>query len=151
MTESLLLLCLAGRRVCVVGRIATTLLVRAMNMPTEIRISSDWRFVAGGPRWPSSRVRLRPAASRSDGTPRSQNGRPCACGRSGGHRCLLLISSAIIVRGAIRSASIDIAFDYHKMLVVNLQLYADRLTRRSPPKAGRIARAISRGYPASIV
>jgi hypothetical protein len=42
--------------------------------------------------------------------------------------CLLLISSAIIVRGAIRSATIDLAFDYQRMMVVDPRLYSEHLT-----------------------
>jgi predicted permease len=42
--------------------------------------------------------------------------------------CLLLIASGVLVRNALASASVDLAFDYRNMIVVDPQLYGRNLT-----------------------
>jgi predicted permease len=131
MTENLLLAALGGAAALVVGTLTSEWLLRTLGAPPNIRVSTSWRSVCAG-------VALALFSVLAFGLPASI-GIARQSHKAGRRRqilvavqvavsCLLLISSAIIVRGAIRSATIDLAFDYQRMMVVDPQLYAERLT-----------------------
>ena len=131
MTENLLLAALGGAAALAVGTMTSEWLLTTLGAPPDIHVSTSWRSLCAG-------VALALFSVLAFGLPAALGiARPSH--KAGRRRqilvavqvavsCLLLISSAIIVRGAIRSATIDLAFDYQRMIVVDPQLYSERLT-----------------------
>jgi predicted permease len=131
MTENLLLSVIGGASGLPVALLTTVFLSRALEVPPDIRMSANWRIVCAC-------VMLALFSALLFGLPAAL--RIMRRDHRAGHRrqmlvavqvavsCLLLISSAIIVRGAIRSAAINFAFDYKQMVIVAPQLFSQHLS-----------------------
>jgi predicted permease len=136
MTENLLLALLGSVAGVVFGAVSSRLLWNALDFPLNIHLSLSWQLLGLGLSLtvlsaiafglPSALQTVRP-------THRTIQFRQSLVGVQVAVSCLLLIASGVLAHNAIRNASVDVAFDYQKMVVVYTQFYA----RNLPPAAER--------------
>jgi predicted permease len=136
MTENLLLALLGSVAGAFFGVAASRLLWNALDVPFNVRLPLSWPLVLVGLiltvisvvafGLPSALQTVRP-------THRGAQLRQTLIGAQVAVSCLLLIASGVLAHKAIRNASLDVTFDYEKMMVVYTQLYA----RNLPPTVAR--------------
>ncbi|MES1258544.1 MAG: ABC transporter permease [Acidobacteriota bacterium] len=121
LTENLLLALLGSGAGLLFGYGAARFLLRALDAPPDIRIAMDWQILAaGGILTVISAIAfgLPPALQLARGNHKSGLRRQVLVGIQVAVSCLLLITSAVFAKRAIRIAGIDLRFDYRKMVVV---------------------------------
>jgi hypothetical protein len=114
----------------VFGAVSSRLLWNALDFPLNIHLSLSWQLLGLGLSLtvlsaiafglPSALQTVRP-------THRTIQFRQSLVGVQVAVSCLLLIASGVLAHNAIRNASVDVAFDYQKMVVVYTQFYARNL------------------------
>jgi ABC-type antimicrobial peptide transport system permease subunit len=112
------------------GAMAARVLLVALNAPSNIRLQVSWPILVAG-------VVLIFLSAAAFGLPsalqtvrrnqRKLHLRQSLVGVQVAVSCLLLIASAVLAHNGILSASIDIAFDYPNMVVIDPQLYGRNL------------------------
>ena len=137
MTESLILALLGAAAGLAVGELAARLLMDAVGTRPDIHAVMRWPiFAAAFALALVSAVAFGlPAALQSGSRKRTRSAplRQTLVAVQVAVSCLLLITSAVLAHNGIRSASIDLAFDYKNMILVDPQLYL----RNLPPSASR--------------
>lgn len=131
MTESLLLALLGSAVGLAFGSLAAHLLLIALNAPPDIQIVLRWpAFVAGFALVILSTIVFGlPAALQTVSlNPPKKRLRQSLIGLQVAVSCLLLIASGVLVHNGVKLSAIDIAFDYHNMVVVDPQLYTANLS-----------------------
>jgi predicted permease len=130
MTENFLLAILGCAAGVAFGAVSVRLLLRAMNAPFWLRVGMSGPILAAGVviTLLSAVLFGLPAALRTVRLDRRIRLRQGLVGVQVAVSCLLLIASAVLVHNGIRTASIDLAFDYRNMIVIYPQLYARGLT-----------------------
>ena len=131
MTENIALAVLGSGAGLVFGRVTSALLLRALAIPS-IRITTDWRVLSLGViiSFVSVLGFGLPAALQTVRRPRAIRMRQVMVGVQVAATCVLLTVTCLLARGAIRSAHLDVLFDYEKMVIADPQLYEHNL----PPK-----------------
>ena len=131
MTENIALAVLGSGAGLVFGRVTSALLLRALAIPS-IRITTDWRVLSFGViiSFVSVLGFGLPAALQTVRRPRAIRMRQVMVGVQVAATCVLLTVTCLLARGAIRSAHLDVLFDYEKMVIADPQLYEHNL----PPK-----------------
>ena len=130
MTENLLLAALGTAAGLGFGTFSARLLLNAMDAPPSIQISMRWPvLVAGVVMTFLSAVAfgLPSALQTVRSNHRTIHLRQSLVGAQVAVSCLLLIASGVLAHNGIISASVDLAFDYHNMVVIYPQLYARNL------------------------
>jgi predicted permease len=132
MTENIVLAVLGAGAGLVFGRITSALLLRALAIPSPIRITTDWRVLSLGViiTFVSVLGFGLPAALQTVRRPRAIRMRQVMVGVQVATTCVLLTVACLLARGATRSAHLDVLFDYEKMVIADPQLYEHNL----PPK-----------------
>lgn len=130
MTENFLLAILAAAGGLAFGTVAARLLMNALDAPPGIHISMSWPILvaafvltflsAAVFGLPSALQTVRP-------NHRKIHLRQSLVGVQVAVSCLLLIASGVLAHNGILSASVDLAFDYRNMVVIDPQLYARNL------------------------
>ena len=131
MTEHVLLALWGGVSGIAVGILAGKWLTGTLDAPPDILVRANWRVTCAGIGLALLSVvafGLPPALRVARGVHKTGGRRRVLVAIQVAISCLLLISSAIIVRGAIRSATIDLAFDYRHMITVMPGFYSEHLT-----------------------
>lgn len=132
MTENIVLAVLGSGAGLVFGRVTSALLLRVLAIPSPIRITTDWRVLSLGViiSFLSVLGFGLPAALQTVRRPRAIRLRQVMVGVQVAATCVLLTVTCLLARGAIRSAHLDVLFDYEKMVIADPQLYEHNL----PPK-----------------
>ena len=136
MTENFLLAILAAAAGLVLSTVAARTLLYLVNAPPDMHVSLRWpAFVAGFVLVIVSAIAFGiPSSLQIVNVNRPKNRlRQSLIGLQVAVSCLLLIASAVMAHNGILLASIDIAFDYEKMIVVDPQFYTASL----PPAIAR--------------
>ena len=131
MTEHVLLALLGGVAGIAVGTLAGKWLTGTLDAPPDILVRAKWRVTFAGIGLALLSVvafGLLPALRVARGDHKAGRRRQAMVAIQVAISCLLLISSAIVVRGAVRSATIDLAFDYRHMITVMPGFYSEHLT-----------------------
>ncbi len=136
MTENFLLAILAAAAGLVFSTVSARTLMYVLEAPSDIHISLRWpAFLAGFVLVIVSAIAFGLPSSLQIVNPNRPKNRlrQGLIGLQVAVSCLLLIASAVMAHNGILLASIDIAFDYEKMIVVDPQLYTANL----PPSVAR--------------
>jgi predicted permease len=130
MTENFLLAMLGTVAGLAFGAIAGRLLMNAMDAPPSMRLSISWPILVAG-------VGLTFFSAAAFGLPsalqtvrqnhRKSHLRQSLVGVQVAVSCLLLIASAVLAHNGIINASLNLAFDYRNMAVIDPQLYTRNL------------------------
>jgi predicted permease len=130
MTENLLLAVIGCAAGLAFGAVSVRLLLRALNAPLWLRVSMSGEIVAAGAAltFLSAAIFGLPAALRTVRLDRRIRLRQGLVGVQVAVSCLLLIASGVLAHNGIRTASVDLAFDYRNMVSIYPQLYARGLT-----------------------
>jgi predicted permease len=131
MTENFLLALLGAAAGLGFGAVAARLLLIAFGAPSNFRLTIGWPILI-------TALMLTMISALAFGLPSALQtvrvNQPKAHLRQSliaiqaAVSCLLLIASGILAQNAISSASVDLAFDYRNMLVIDPQLYGRNLT-----------------------
>lgn len=131
LTENLLLSALGAGAGLIVGYVSARLLLSAVGAPADLRITVDWQILAGAAMLAllSAVASGLPAALQiSAAKNKSDRRRRVLVGVQVAISTLLLICSAVLTRNAIRSADIQLAFDYRNMIAVYPAFSREHLT-----------------------
>jgi len=130
MTENTLLAILGAAAGLACGAVTARLLLNALGVPRNIRLSMSWPLFMGG-------VALIFVSVLAFGLPsalqtihanyRKVHLRQTMVGVQVAVSCLLLIASTVVAHNGILSAAVDLKFDYSHMIIVDPQLYARNL------------------------
>ena len=137
LTENLLLSAMGSLAGLFVGYMSARFLVRALGAPPDIRIAMDWQIVTASAVMAVFSVLafgLPPALQLAGAKHKSSRRRQVLVGVQVAVSSLLLICSGVFARSAIRSATIELAFDYQNMIVVDPTFLGQHLP---PPVARR--------------
>jgi predicted permease len=130
MTENFLLGVLGAAAGLAFGAVSARMLLNALDAPRDIQLSISWPiFVAGVVLiFVSTLAFGLPSALQTARTNRRKvHLRQSLVGVQVAVSCLLLIASAMMAHNGILSASVDLAFDYQNMVIVDPQLYEQKL------------------------
>jgi predicted permease len=130
MTENFLLGTLGTIAGLAFGAVSARLLLRALDAPRNIQLSISWPILIAG-------VVLIFVSALAFGLPsalqtvRANGGklhlRQSLVGVQVAVSCFLLICSGVMAHNGMLSASVDLAFDYQKMIIVDPQYYVQKL------------------------
>ena len=126
MTESFLIALLGAIAGVVFGAITARVLLTALDAPPGIQLSFSWQILAAAFALTAFSAILfgLPAALRtSRPNAKKVHLRQSLVGVQVAVSCLLLISSGVLARNGIRSASISLGFDYKNMVTIYPQFY----------------------------
>jgi hypothetical protein len=130
MTENFLLAIIGTAAGLAFGSVSVRLLMNALNAPPSIHVSMGWPLLVAGVvlTFASAAVfGLPPAFETIRANHRKAPLRQSLVGVQVAISCLLLIASAVMAHNRIVSASVDFAFDYRNMIIVDPQLYTRNL------------------------
>ena len=130
LTENLFLAVLGAGGGLLVGYASAQLLTAALGAPANIRIGMHWEILAGAAALAALSAivsGLPPALRISAAKHKSGRRRATLVGVQVAISTLLLICTGVLTRNAIRSADIQLSFDYRNMLVAYPTLYREHL------------------------
>jgi len=130
MTESFLLAILGAIAGLAFANVASRVLMYLVGAPLTIHLSMRWPILAAGfvlTVLSAAAFGLPSALQTVNPNRRNTRLRQSLIGVQVAVSCLLLIASSVLAHNGIALASIDIAYDYQNMVVVNPQLYISNL------------------------
>src|SRR5262249_24960192 len=131
MTENLLLAILGAAAGLGFGAAAGRVLLSALGAPSNFQLRMGWPILITA--WALAMVSalvfgLPSALQTVRSSQRKMYLRQSLIGVQVAVSCLLLIASGVLVRNAILSASVDLAFDYRNMIVIDPQFYGRNIS-----------------------
>jgi predicted permease len=130
LTENLFLAVLGSAAGLLVGYAFARFLVSALGSRSNIHVAMHWEILAGAVAlalFSTIASGLAPALRISSAKHKSGRRRAALVGIQVAISTLLLVCSGVLTRNAVRSADIQLAFDYRNMIVVYPTFYREQL------------------------
>ena len=130
MTENFLLAFLGALGGLALGAVTARLLMRALDAPPSIHIAMNWPILVAAlvmTLFSAVAFGLPSALQTARPNQRKVTLRQSLVGIQVAISCLLLIVSGVLAHNGIRSASLNMWFDYQNMMVIDPQLYGRNL------------------------